>query len=78
MDPFLNTLEVRVVSLEEASYFQEKRLKEMDQALLAQQAQIDKLEKQLEELRKQLAGLKDDMECQAPVNDPPPHYNQEK
>lgn len=78
MDPFLNTLEVRVVSLEEAGYFQEKRLKDMDQALLAQQAQIDKLEKQLDELRKQLAGLRDDIESQTPVNEPPPHYNQEK
>ena len=41
--------EERIIRLEELAYFQEERLRELNEALTAQQQQIDTLEQRLEQ-----------------------------
>ena len=43
----VEALEGRIARLEETAFFQEERLKELDSALTAQQAQLDAMERQL-------------------------------
>ena len=57
-------LEQRLTSLEETSFFQEQRLKELDAALTAQQSQLDTLEKELADALAVIRLLADaDMKC---------------
>lgn len=73
--------EERIIRLEELAYFQEERLRELSEALTAQQQQIDMLEHRLVETMELARNLRDQLGQTgngAPVNDLPPHYMPER
>lgn len=72
-----NTLEVRVTRLEETAFFQEERLRALDAALTAQQAQLDAMERQVADLRALARSLRDKL-AEAPENALPPHFMPER
>lgn len=69
--------EVRLTRLEELSFFQEEQLKELNAALTAQQAQLDRLEQQLSDALAIIRLLRDKLADQ-PENAPPPHFMPER
>lgn len=69
----------RIISLEEASYFQDVQLKSLESHVLAQQRRMDDLERQLASLKGAMERLREIVRgCLAegisPTNDAPPHY----
>ncbi|MBD5416454.1 MAG: SlyX family protein [Desulfovibrio sp.] len=68
----VEALEGRIARLEETAFFQEERLKELDSALTAQQAQLDAIERQLADLGALARSLRDKL-ADAPENALPPH-----
>ena len=73
----LEALEGRIARLEETAFFQEERLKELDSALTAQQAQLDAMERQLADLGALARSLRDKL-ADAPENPLPPHSMPER
>ncbi|MBD5558459.1 MAG: SlyX family protein [Desulfovibrio sp.] len=73
----VEALEGRLARLEETAFFQEERLKELDSALTAQQAQLDAMERQLADLRHLARSLRDKL-ADAPENTLPPHSMPER
>ncbi len=64
-------------SVEEAVFFQERLLRELNAALTGQQRQLDAMERILEELLAQVEELRLTMEAgNAPANTAPPHYQE--
>ena len=72
------TTEEQIARLEELTYFQEKLLRELNEALASQQAQLDALEKRLAGLEEHMTTLLDSLGQDAPVNTLPPHYMPER
>lgn len=70
-------LDARLARLEETAFFQEERLRELDAALTAQQAQIDAMERQLADLRTLARALRDKL-ADAPEATLPPHFMPER
>lgn len=70
-------METRLARLEETAFFQEERLRELDAALTAQQAQMDVMERQLADLRALARALHQKL-TEAPENAPPPHFMPER
>lgn len=62
---------LRMEALETKLAFQEDALQQLSEALIAQQARIDRLQAQLALLAEQLAAGADDG---AEGDEPPPHY----
>ena len=73
----VEALEGRIARLEETAFFQEERLKELDSALTAQQAQLDAIERQLADLGALARSLRDKL-ADAPENALPPHSRPER
>lgn len=69
--------EARLARLEETAFFQEERLRELDAALTAQQAQMDAMERQLAALRALARSLRDKL-TDAPEATLPPHFMPER
>lgn len=68
-------LEDRLARLEETVYFQEQALRELNDALVLQQAQLDETERLLEAARDRLRALAKVMEDDGGEDTgPPPHY----
>ncbi|WP_353118879.1 SlyX family protein [Nitratidesulfovibrio sp.] len=68
-------LEDRLTRLEETVYFQEQTLRELNDALVRQQAQLDEAERLLEATRERLRSLTRAMEDDGGEDTgPPPHY----
>lgn len=68
-------LEDRLARLEETVYFQEQALRELNDALVRQQAQLDETERLLEAARDRLRSLAKVMEDDGGEDTgPPPHY----
>lgn len=70
-------LDARLARLEETAFFQEERLRELDAALTAQQAQMDAMERQLADLRALTRALRDKL-ADAPEATLPPHFMPER
>lgn len=67
--------EDRLARLEETVYFQEQALRELNDALVRQQAQLDETERQLEITRQRLRSLSRLLEDDGGEDTgPPPHY----
>ena len=73
----VDALEGRLARLEETAFFQEERLRELDSALTAQQAQLDAMERQLADVRSLARSLRDKL-ADAPENALPPHSMPER
>ena len=71
------TLEDHIARIEETVYFQEKLLSQLNEALTFQQKQIDRLEKNLEELTENMTTLLE-AAGDAPAATLPPHYMPER
>ncbi len=69
--------EARLAHLEETAFFQEERLRELDAALTAHQAQMDAMERQLADLRALARALRDKL-ADAPEATLPPHFMPER
>ena len=72
------TVEEQIARLEELAYFQEKLLGQLNEALTAQQAQLDMLEKRLAGLEENVSALLEASAGNAPANTLPPHYMPER
>lgn len=69
----MNTLEEQIIELQSRVTFQEDTLNELNEVLVAQNAQIDLLRQQLRALSEQYRDLK--LQGHEPAADqPPPHY----
>ena len=65
----------RIIRLEEQTYFQDEKLKDLDKRLLAQQIQLDGLAKQLEAVTNSLREVRDYLrDRQRGSEEKPPHY----
>lgn len=73
----VEALEGRLARLEETAFFQEERLRELDSALTAQQAQLDAIERQLADVRSLARSLRDKL-ADVPENALPPHSMPER
>lgn len=68
-------LEDRLARLEETVYFQEQALRELNDALVRQQAQLDETDRLLAAARERLRSLTQVMEADGGEDTgPPPHY----
>ncbi|MBP3730703.1 MAG: SlyX family protein [Mailhella sp.] len=68
----------KIARLEELSWFQEKLLAQLNEALTGQQRQLDMMEKRLLRLEEHVSMLMLDAQQEAPVNALPPHYMPER
>ena len=73
----MHDVEERLARLEELTYFQDERLKTLDAALTAQQAQVDRLEKHLAAAAALIRSLRDQI-GDKPENALPPHFMPER
>ncbi len=64
----------KIDRLEELSFFQERLLSQLNDALISQQRQIDRLVARADALEAQLANIAAAYSQEAPVDAPPPHY----
>lgn len=71
-------IEARLTRLEELSYFQEEKLKELDAVLASQRAALDALEKKTDALREALRHTRDFLEAsrESAEREIPPHFGQ--
>ena len=68
--------ESRITRLEEGMFFQERLLRELNAALTGQQAQLDAMQRLLEDLREKVLEFNDaNGEGGGPVAAKPPHYS---
>ncbi len=72
------TAEEHIARLEELSYFQEKLLTQLNEALTIQQKQLDSMEKRLNDMEESLSVLLDNLERHTTVNTLPPHFMPER
>lgn len=71
------TTEERLARLEETMFFQERLLHELNEALTGQQRQLDAMTRTQEMLSTHMEELRQTMTTgEAPVNAPPPHYQE--
>jgi len=66
--------EERLIAIETKIAYQEQTSKELNEAIIRQQAQIDKLQTTCNFLVKRLANLADTLPADEPVDEKPPHY----
>jgi len=67
-------LEQRINEVETRLAFQETTLHELNEALTNQQLQLSQLQSVLEKLRERIMELASNMQPDATVEPPPPHY----
>jgi len=67
-------LEARIAELESRVAFQDSTIEELNDVVVKQQFQIDKLEKNLEMLKAQLKNLAPSPLASENEETPPPHY----
>jgi SlyX protein len=67
-------MEQRLAELETRVMFQEQTIQELNEVVTRQQAQIDRLEKELQTLKSRLSGLESSPVIPAEEEKPPPHY----
>ena len=73
----LNSVDDRLTRLEELTFFQEERIKQLDAALTAQQMQLDKLEQDFSDATSVIRVLREKLGDQ-PENALPPHSMPER
>ena len=71
MSPHCTSDQDRLTRLEELTFFQEERLKELDTALTAQQKQLDKLENDIADATSVIRQLREKMGDQPEITLPP-------
>ena len=67
-------LEQRINEVETRLAFQETALQELNEALTNQQLQLSQLQSLLEKLRERMIELASNMQPDATLEPPPPHY----
>ena len=67
-------LEQRINEVETRLAFQETTLQELNEALTSQQQQLSQMQALLEKLRERIIELASNMQPNAAVEPPPPHY----
>ena len=67
-------MEDRLAELETRVTFQDQTIQELNEVVTRQQAQIDRLAKEVAVLRSHLAGLAPSAVIPAEEEKPPPHY----
>lgn len=67
-------LEQRINEVETRLAFQETMLQELNEALTSQQQQLSQMQAVLEKLRDRIVELASNMQPDAAVEPPPPHY----
>lgn len=70
----MKTLEDRITKLEETIYFQDQTIQELNEALTAQQFQMDEMQKTMEAMRTKLRSLMPMLDNGGTDDGPPPHY----
>ncbi len=70
----MKTTEERLTQLEETIYFQDRTIQELNEALTAQQFQLDDMEKRMLAMQTKLRALLPALEEGGIDNGPPPHY----
>lgn len=66
--------EERLIAIETKIAYQEQTSKELNEAIIRQQVQIDKLQTTYNFLVKRLANLADTLPADDPIDEKPPHY----
>jgi len=66
--------EERLIAIETKIAYQEQTSKELNEAIIRQQVQIDKLQTTYNFLVKRLANLADTLPADDPLDEKPPHY----
>ena len=69
----MNT-EERLIAIETKIAYQEQTTKELNEAIIRQQVQIDKLQTTCNLIVKRLANLADTLPADDPIDEKPPHY----
>ncbi len=69
-----NNLAARVVELESRVAFQDQTMQELNETIIHQQREIDRLTRELETLRERLRGLAPSPVVSPDEETPPPHY----
>ncbi|MDO8703941.1 MAG: SlyX family protein [Sulfuricaulis sp.] len=64
----------RLIELEVRMAFQEQTIQQLNEAVTSQQAQIDRLAKELAMLKSHLTGLAPSLVIPQEEEKPPPHY----
>ena len=72
-DP-MKTLEERIAQLEETIYFQDQTIRQLNEAITAQQFQMDEMEKMFIAMRAKLRTLAPLLDEGGTDDGPPPHY----
>ena len=67
-------LEQRINEVETRLAFQETTLQELNEALTSQQQQLSQMQAVLEKLRERIVELASNMQPDAAIEPPPPHY----
>lgn len=67
-------LEQRINEVETRLAFQETMLQELNEALTSQQQQLSQMQAVLEKLRERIVELASNMQPDASIEPPPPHY----
>ncbi len=67
-------MEERLAELEMRVTFQDQTIQELNEVVTRQQAQIDRLAREVETLKSHLAGLAPSLVIPAEEEKPPPHY----
>jgi len=67
-------LEQRINEVETRLAFQETMLQELNEALTSQQQQLSQMQAVLEKLRERIVELASNMQPDATIEPPPPHY----
>lgn len=70
----MKTAEERIAQLEETMYFQDKIVRELNDALTAQQFQLDEMEKRMLAMQTKLRALLPALGEGGTDDGPPPHY----
>lgn len=70
----MKTAEERIAQLEETMYFQDKIVRELNDALTAQQFQLDEMEKRMLAMQTKLRALLPALDEGGTDDGPPPHY----
>ncbi|MBD5607826.1 MAG: SlyX family protein [Desulfovibrio sp.] len=69
-------MENKLIRLEEQAYFQDEKLKELDERLLAQQIQMDALNRRLDAIGAALLEIREYLRGKGGKGDEkPPHYH---
>ena len=71
------TTEERLIRLEEQNFFQEEQLRQLNEALISQQNQLDTVERELARATELLRSMRNKM-SEEPQNSLPPHYMPER